>query len=181
MKVDTYSNVSQSPTLRQVDVRVKKSKTADKLSFPHHRGQIRSWHKERGEVLPETHSLAMASTQRQKLNMSHKSCECTNSRHVKSDGCDQDVQSSMWVFSERRHVWYDHLKGSGRRACRHTTTSHISATEGFNRQFSSQRSEHGQSCTHLIRTRRLLVRVMAQRTQTTQKKRKHVIFIATSL
>ena len=32
------------------------------------------------------------------LNMSHKCCKCTNSRHVKRDGCAQDVQSMYVVL-----------------------------------------------------------------------------------
>ena len=35
--VDTYSNVSRSPPVRLVDVRVQKFKADDTLSFPLHR------------------------------------------------------------------------------------------------------------------------------------------------
>ena len=66
--------------------------------FLHHEGQMRLYCKGRGEFFPEAHSPAMASPQRQRLNMSHKCCECANSRLVKSDGCGQDVQS-MLVYS----------------------------------------------------------------------------------
>ena len=63
--VDTYSNVSRSPPVRVVDVRVQKFKAGDKLSFRHHRTDTFCKNKGRGEVLPETLSLAMASPQRQ--------------------------------------------------------------------------------------------------------------------
>ena len=68
-----------------LDVRVQKSEADDKLSFPHHRGDIKVVG---GEVLPETHALAMASPQRQNSTWALH-VECTYSRHVQSDGCGQ--------------------------------------------------------------------------------------------
>ena len=97
----TDSNVSRSPTVRVVDVCVLKVKSDDKLSFPHHKGH----------TFVETKVVARCYPRPchkdKKLNMSHNYRECTNSRHVKSDGCAQDVQS-MYVYSGRRHVQYHH-------------------------------------------------------------------------
>ena len=53
--VDPYTNVSQSQPVRVVDVRGQKLKAPERT--------MRLLSKGRGEVLPETHSLAMASPQ----------------------------------------------------------------------------------------------------------------------
>ena len=58
----------------------------------------------------ETHSLPIASPQKTKTQHEPRCWKCTNSRHVTSDGCAQDVQW-MYVYSTRKHVQYHHERG----------------------------------------------------------------------
>ena len=89
--MDPCTNVSRSPPVRVVDVRGQKLKAHDKLSFSSPQRKIRLLSKGRGEVLPDSFFGNGLATNT-KLNMSHKCCEDTISRQVKSDGCAQHVQ-----------------------------------------------------------------------------------------
>ena len=99
-----YSNVSRSPVVRVVDVLVPKSRLMTNSLFLTTRNRDVCNTKVVARYYPRP-ILWQLPRHKKRQNTQHEpQCwKCTDSRHVESEGCVQDVQS-MYVYNRSRHM-----------------------------------------------------------------------------